>query len=128
VNRRFLPVVLVASLAALLVGSVAFGSETAKPAKPAKSAMHHYLVMASHTPEECLKALDDYAAESKALSTFEFGCKSGDHTGYAIVAASSEDAARNMCPASARANAKIVELNKFTAADIKKIHEQMAHQ
>lgn len=82
-----------------------------------------YLVMMPHTPEECLKALDDTAARSpKLLADMDWGCMSGDHTGYVTVKAKSEEAAKAMLPESQRAKAKVVKLNKFTQEQIKSFH------
>jgi hypothetical protein len=83
-----------------------------------------FQVIASHTPEECLKVLDETSAKNpKLLSKFDWGCMAGDHTGYAVLEAKDEAAVRAMLPADMQ-NAKIVKLNKFTAAQIKSFHKQ----
>jgi hypothetical protein len=114
------------SLAALamitLVVGVALSADAPAKAKPTPG---RYLVMASHTPEECMKALDDYDT-SKALMKFDFGCESGDHTAYAMVTANSEADARAMLPESQRASAKVVMLHKFTPAELRSFHAKMA--
>lgn len=126
-RKLIIPVALVAGMALLVGAALSVASENATPKSAStKAPMQHYLIMATHTPEECMKTLDEFSAEAKSLNTFEFGCKSGDHTAYAIVAAANEEAARNTCPASMRASAKVVALNKFTPAEIKKLHEGMA--
>jgi hypothetical protein len=85
-----------------------------------------YLVMVPHTAEECLKALDAMSSDSpKMLAKMSFGCMSGDHTGYAIVNAESEEAVKDMIPAAQRDKAKIVKVSKFTPEQIKKLHEKM---
>jgi hypothetical protein len=96
----------------------------APAAKPAKTATTKYLVIVPHTAEECLKALDDMET-SKALDKFEFGCKAGDHTGYAIISATSEQEALKIVPADQREKARAVMLTKFTPAELKAIHEKM---
>jgi hypothetical protein len=82
-----------------------------------------YLVSASHTPEQCLAALDAFAAQGKEpLARFDWGCMSGDHTGYALVEASSAEAALAAVPANQRAQAKAIKLDKFTIEQIKSLH------
>jgi hypothetical protein len=125
-KKHSVPVMLLCSVALLLVSSLSFAADKPMKGTMAKGPQNHYLIMMTHTPEECLKALDEFSTQGKSLGTFEFGCKSGDHTAYAIVAAANEDAARNTCPTSMRANAKIIAVNKFTPAEIKKLHETMA--
>jgi hypothetical protein len=109
----------------LTIGAMAFG-EGAKPAKAAaKPAKVKYLVIAPHTAEQCLATLDAINSENaKALSAWDFGCKSGDHTGYMTVMAASDEEVMAMLPASVKDSAKIVKLSKFTAADLKMAHEQ----
>ena len=87
---------------------------------------HTYLILARHTPEECLKLLDNYATEKPdLLQKMEWGCKVGDHTGYLIVEANNEQEVRNMVPADQQKSVQIEELNKFTAQQIKDIHKKM---
>ena len=122
--KRFVPVLLAGCMAMALVTTVAYSGDAS--AKKASKGKDRYLIMSTHTQEECLKALDDFAGVNKALSTFDFGCEAGDHTGYAIVTASSDQVAREMLPTSAREGAKVVKLHKFSAAEIKSFHEKMA--
>jgi hypothetical protein len=83
-----------------------------------------FFVMASHTPEECLKTLDEVSAKSsKLLGKFDWGCMAGDHTGYATFEAKDEAAVKAMLPAGMK-DAKIVKLNKFTPEQIKMFHEK----
>jgi hypothetical protein len=82
-----------------------------------------FQIISSHTPETCLKTLDEVSAKNpKLLSKFDWGCNAGDHTGYAVVEAKDEAAVRAMLPAGMQ-DAKIVKLNKFTMAQIKSFHE-----
>lgn len=114
------------SLVVLLAMAVAVvGVVSVSQAK--KMAGHHYLVMASHTPEQCMTALDSFD-HAKALKNFEFGCESGDHTAYAIVTADNEDAAKAMLPEDQRANAKVMKIDHFTPDQLKEIHAKMAQQ
>jgi len=86
-----------------------------------------YLVTTTHTPEQCLAALDEMAQKNaKLLSTVEWGCKSGDHTGYVFITASSEQEALARLPEANRANAKAEQVTTFTPGQLKKIHASMA--
>ena len=122
--------------AALLVGCMSLwiggalaqdAGAKAAPAKAAtaKAAMSKYLVISPHTPEECMKALDDVQATGTgALAKWDFGCMDGDHTGYLVVsAASSEDALKNV-PEAVRDKAKAIKIHKFSAAELKAAHEK----
>jgi hypothetical protein len=89
------------------------------------SGKQRFLIMMPHTKEQCLKALDDMSASATALlAKTEWGCMAGDHTGYAIVDAPSEQAAREMVPPAERASSKIISLNKFTPEQIKAFHHK----
>jgi len=87
------------------------------------SARQTYLVISPHTPEQCLAALDHLVAE-RQLSKFEFGCKHGDHTGYARVEAASPEEALAIVPASERANARAIPLDRFTPEQIRALHHK----
>jgi hypothetical protein len=87
-----------------------------------------YLVTATHTPEECLAAMDDVAKDKKLLEKAEWGCMGGDgmsgeHAVYLRTDANSPEDAINQLPASQRKNAKAVKLTKLTAAQIKQLHQ-----
>jgi hypothetical protein len=82
-----------------------------------------YLIVSPHTPEECLKTLDTYLGkDQKTLAKMDWGCMSGDHTGYLKVSADSEQAALALLPEAQRASAKVIPLNKFTPEQIKSFH------
>jgi hypothetical protein len=82
-----------------------------------------YLITVPHTPETCLKALDETEAQ-KNLGKWDWGCGSGDHTGYLIVETDSDAAALSQVPPSQRAVAKVQKLNKFTAAEVRSLHSK----
>jgi hypothetical protein len=84
-----------------------------------------YLIETSHKPEDCVTALDTMVEQDKKLLTkIDWGCLSGDHTGYVIVEASSEQDARAKLPDTLRASAKVVKLNKFTPKEIASFHQK----
>ena len=106
-----------------LAGAGLAAAASAAPKAPPKA---RYLVRSPHTPEGCLEALDAVKAMGKgALAKFEWGCKDGDHTGYAIVTAASADEALAIVPESIRPKAAATKLNRFTEAEVQKFHEVM---
>jgi len=122
-KRGFLVIFVVS--AALLTLSVAVPTGTAL-AGSMQAKGDRYLLVMPHTAEQCLKALDAMEASSaQLLAQTDWGCMAGDHTGYVVVHAASEQAALAMVPASERAQAKAVKLNKFTEAQIKSFHQKM---
>src|SRR5713226_7522729 len=128
-KRFIVPAVLVGILAALVGGAIASDKDaatTTTTTTTTKPATSRYLVISPHTPEECLKALDEVSAMGPAtLKMYDFGCKAGDHTGYYMINATSEQEALSKVPASIRDKARAVKVSKFTADEIKKLHEQM---
>ena len=87
--------------------------------------MPTYLIKLPHTAAECLNALDEIASKgSQLLPKIYWGCGTGDHTGYAIIDAKSESAAREMITATnIRAKANVIEVKKFTIKDIESFHK-----
>jgi hypothetical protein len=83
-----------------------------------------FLVIAPHTKEECMKALDDVKAMGqKVLDKCDWGCMAGDHTCYVILEAKDEADARKMLPGN-WTSAAFHPLNKFTAAQIESFHKK----
>ena len=118
-KRLVVPAVLLASLTALVLGAAA----------SSKSTTMRYLVISPHTPEECMKAIDDVnAMGASTLKLYDWGCKVGDHTGYLVISATSEEQALSKVPADLRAKAKAIQITKFTANEVKAMHAQMSAQ
>lgn len=85
-----------------------------------------YFVEVSHTPEECMRALDEMMGQSEnILKMFRWGCKSGDHRGWAFVMVESEMEVRNMLPSSIRDKAVVVEVVEFTPEQLRMMHEEV---
>jgi hypothetical protein len=83
-----------------------------------------YIVESRHTPEECLQALDEILAKgADTLGKFEWGCKSGDHTGYAFMEAANESQVRKLIPQFLSEKTRIVQVGKFTPQEIKSFHK-----
>jgi len=84
-----------------------------------------YIIESRHTPQECLRALDDVLERGpEVLDRFEWGCAKGEHTGWALVEAGSESEVRGMIPESVLDKTRIVEVSKFTPDQIKSFHEK----
>ncbi len=87
--------------------------------------MAKYVVESPHTPEECLRALDETLEKGEeTLKTFVFGCKSGEHTGWAYKDADSSEEALEIVPEFLRDKACAHEVGKFTPGEIKAAHEE----
>ena len=85
--------------------------------------MAQYLIESPHTKDECMKMLDELAAKSKdGLDQYVFGRMSGQHTGWALVEASSESEAMSMVPSSIRSKAHVIKVDRFTPEQIKAFH------
>jgi delta 1-pyrroline-5-carboxylate dehydrogenase len=111
---------LLAALSILSFGGTALAGDAPKEGKKS------FLVKTTHTPEQCLAALDEMAAkDKKLLAKMDWGCMSGDHSGYVIVQAADEKGALAMLPEANRATATAEMVTKFTPEQIKKIHEKV---
>ena len=76
--------------------------------------MDRYIVLSSHTAEDCRKAVK-YFREYHAgfLTHFEWGCYDNDHTAYAIIEAENHEAAKMAVPPLFRDKTKVVKLTSF---------------
>jgi len=111
------------STALLLMICVVSYSQT-KPASDKTDKKSIYMVQAKHTPEQCLNALTEFKDKGNGLlAKFEFGCMSGDHTGYAFLEGKSESDVRQSLPKESQSGAKIQKVDKFTNDQIDKIHK-----
>jgi len=89
--------------------------------------MDKYFVESPHTPQECLRALDEILEKGPGLlAEYDWGCMAGDHTGYAIVEARSELEVKENIPSFLRGKARVVQLNKFTPEQIREFHKKSA--
>ncbi|HUI68694.1 MAG TPA: hypothetical protein VL087_10875 [Nitrospirota bacterium] len=89
--------------------------------------MARYIIESPHTKEECLRALDEELGKGRdILGKFDFGCKAGDHTAYAIVDVNSRNDALDLVPTFLRNKARIVEVGKITPEMIKSFHTKAA--
>ena len=87
--------------------------------------MARFLIEAPHTPEDCVDALDSIMSFSEyLLGRFDWGCKAGEHVGWAVLEAQDEATARMLLPTSIRHEAKATLLNKFSMSDVKSFHAE----
>jgi hypothetical protein len=111
-------------LALLLMTLSPFLSAAQAPNAPSAATRHKYLLMTSHTPEQCAASLRRVAAHDKELfESMDWGCKAGDHTGYALVWANSPDEAVMKLPDTERTAAKAVEVRRLTAGEALRLHQ-----
>ena len=76
--------------------------------------MERYIVLSSHTAEDCRKAVK-YFREYHAgfLTHFEWGCYDNDHTAYAIIEAENHEEAKMAVPPLFRDKTRVVKLTTF---------------
>ena len=83
--------------------------------------MARFFIEVPHEAEEiaCARAVKTLLnSGSHFLTHADFGCNDGEHKAWIIVDVESKAEARAILPTDARANAKIVELNKFSLEEI----------
>ncbi len=83
--------------------------------------MERYLVESPHKKEDCTHALKQVEALGY-LTHFEWGCASGNHTGFIIIEAENEAQARMVVPSMSRKAARVVKLNRFTPEMLQASH------
>jgi hypothetical protein len=74
--------------------------------------MQRYLVETPHSAQDC-KLLIDQIYAMGYLYHFDWGCKVGVHSGWAIIEAENEAEARLSVPPLVRNKARVIQLNKF---------------
>lgn len=86
--------------------------------------MSKYLVEVTHTKRECVWALKQLLdAGPEFLARFDWGCKDGEHVGWALLDADSKFAAQEIVPRVMRAKTRIVQLNQFTPEQVLASHD-----
>ena len=83
--------------------------------------MERYLIISPHTEGECVKAAKGVLAAGY-ITHFDWGCKGGEHCGYAIIEAESEAQALLVVPSLIRGKAQVVRLNKYNPEDVEAMH------
>jgi len=83
-----------------------------------------FLIEVPHesTVVACARAVDVFLKTgSHFLARADWGCKDGEHKAWMVVEVDSKDEARRIVPPIFRPQAKIVQLNTFTMAEIDEI-------
>ena len=85
--------------------------------------MNRYLIETPHAGSECLELVKILNAQGY-LRKFDWGCKTGIHSGWTIIEAENEAQARLAVPPLVRNQARIVKVDKFDAKTIEE-HENL---
>ncbi len=88
--------------------------------------MPQFMVEMPHSREQCMEALDEVAQNPELLAKTEWGCMTGNHTGWATVEAGSESDIRNMAPAALRDQLQITQVQKLSPDQIRAMHGMAA--
>ncbi len=73
--------------------------------------MDRYIVISSHTAEDCNMAIKHFREyHAGYLTHFEWGCYDNDHNAYAIIEADSHEGAKMAVPPVFREKTKVVKL------------------
>ncbi len=83
--------------------------------------MKRFLVISHHAAADCNLALKETLAIGY-LTHFDWGCKDGAHTGWAVLEAENKEQAMMSVPTFLRGQAKVVQLTKFDPAKIAAVH------
>ncbi|MFA5834391.1 MAG: hypothetical protein WDA22_13020 [Bacteroidota bacterium] len=79
--------------------------------------MPHYLVVSPHTEEDCSKVVKLTLAIGY-LTHYYWGCKSGDHCGYAMIEADNRQEALLSVPTVIREKSKALPIEQFDPNDV----------
>ncbi|HCY76740.1 MAG: hypothetical protein IH620_01815 [Ignavibacterium sp.] len=74
--------------------------------------MKRYLVETTHKKEQCLTVMKNFALTGH-IKIFNWGCKDGVCTGWAIIKADSKGEALLSVPAPERNTTRVIEVKKF---------------
>ena len=74
--------------------------------------MERFLVESPHTVEDCKRAVK-MVFTMGYLNNFDWGCKSGTHTGWVIIEADNEPEALQVVPPFLRSKARAIGLAKY---------------
>lgn len=76
--------------------------------------MDRYIVISSHTAEDCRMAVKHFREHhANFLTHFEWGCYDNDHTAYAFIDADTHEEAKLTVPPLFREKARVVKLTTF---------------
>jgi hypothetical protein len=76
--------------------------------------MSRYLVISSHTAEDCELAVKHFREHHAGFLThFDWGCYDNDHTAYSFIEADSHEAAKMAVPPLFRNKTRVVKVVSF---------------
>lgn len=81
--------------------------------------MEKFLIVSPHTHEECTQVIKLTLAIGY-LTHFWWGCKSGDHTGYAFIEAENKDEAMLSIPTVIRSKGKAIAITQFDPKEVER--------
>ena len=82
--------------------------------------MDRYIVISSHTEEDCRMAIKHFIEHHASFLThFEWGCYDNDHSAYAIIEAENHDQALMSVPPLFRNKAKVIKTTRFEPKSLK---------
>ena len=85
--------------------------------------MARFLIEVPHTIEDCAQEIDGVMGHSQELlRRFDWGCKAGEHIGWAVLEAQDVATAKMMLPSFCRGKARVIGVVKFTPEDVKSMH------
>ncbi|MFQ5946104.1 MAG: hypothetical protein ACE5NC_07620 [Anaerolineae bacterium] len=82
-----------------------------------------YLIETPHSEGECL-ALQEQVRAMGYLMHFDWGCKSGEHNGWAVIEADSEGEVQMVVPPLVREKARVLEVIRYEEDKTRKLHER----
>ena len=83
--------------------------------------MKKFLVISNHSDNDCVNALKEVLAIGY-LHHFDWGCKDGVHTGWAMIEAEDKAQAMMSVPTFLRGQAQVVQLTRFQADKVEAMH------
>ncbi len=85
--------------------------------------MDRYLVETPHKEQECLNLFELLNAQGY-LTHFDWGCKSGVHTGWAVIEAENEAGVRLIVPPLVRSRSRVIKVDKYDTAALAEMHKR----
>ena len=83
--------------------------------------MKRFMVISHHTAQDCVKAVKETLAIGY-LTHFDWGCKDGVHTGWAVLEAEDKPQAMMSVPTFLRNKAQVVQILKFKPEKVAALH------
>ena len=84
--------------------------------------MNRYIIESPHSELDCQHALSQVNTMGFILH-YEWGCKDGNHTGWAIIESDSPEEALLTVPSFIRHRAKVTKLSNYTPEDFSENHK-----